>query len=152
MKFKVGDKIKTVVANNRYFHPLPAGTIGIITDWDKFDKDLPYEVTINDYVYWFGENEIELISERSEETEMPKQKDLYDFDNMTDDDLEILINKANEALMDKKKDRMLRYLDEAIDALKEFQALDHNTAITSEGYDVIDVINELNELRAYCDD
>lgn len=149
MNFKIGDKVKTVVENHRYFNPVPVGTIGIISDWDKFDKDLPYEITVNDCHYWFGENELALISEESEKTEMPKQKDLYDFDNMTNDDLDKLISEANEVLMSRKKDCMLEYLDDAINAMKEFLRFDGNCAMTSEGYSVVDILNELNELKAY---
>ena len=149
MKFKIGDKVKTIVVNNRYSKPIPVGTIGIISDWDKFDKDLPYEITINDYVYWFAENDLELVSERSKKAEMPKQKDLYIFDNMTDDDLDRLISEANEVLMSRKKDRMLEYLDDAINAMKEFMRFDCNCAVTSEGNGTVDVINELKELKAY---
>lgn len=150
MKFKVGDEVKTLVVNNRYFHKIPAGTIGIISDWDKFDKDLPYEITVNDYYkFWFAENELALVSEEGEETEMPKQKDLYDFDNMTNDDLDRLISEANEVLMSRKKDHMLKCLDDAINAMKEFMRFDCNCAVTSEGNGTVDVINELKELKAY---
>lgn len=149
MKFKFGDEVKTLVENHRYFKHIPVGTIGIISDWDKFDKDLPYEITINNYKYWFAENELELISEKGEKTEMPKQKDLYDFDNMTDDDLEMLINKADGALMNRKKDRLMTYLDDALNALREFQILDHNTAITSDGNTVEDIIYDLEVLKNY---
>ena len=149
MKFKVGDEVKTLVVNNRYFHKTPAGTIGIISDVDNFDQMLPYEITINGYKCWFGENELALVSEKGEETEMPKQKDLYDFDNMTNDDLDRLISEANEVLMSRKKDHMLKCLDDAINAMKEFMRFDCNCAMTSEGYGTVDVINELNELKAY---
>lgn len=152
MKFRVGDRVVTTSERDIAGCPLfPLGTIGTIVGIDKDDPDLPYEVQdeFEGDKKWYEEHQLAPISERSKETEMPKQKDLYNFDNMTDDDLEMLINKANKALINKRKVRLMSYLDDALNALRNFQALDHNTAMTSEGNTVDDIIYNLEDLENY---
>lgn len=149
MKFKVGDKVITTGDSNDEIL-FPIGTVGTVVQVDEEDDLYPYRIEDDSYrQYWYRENCLDYFSERSEKTEMPKQKDLYDFDNMTDDDLDRLINEANEVLMSRKKDRMFKYLDDAINAMKEFLRFDGNCAMTSEGNCAIDIINELDELKAY---
>lgn len=112
MKFKVGDK---VVTNIDYDFNVPLGTIGIVVQIDEEAEFYPYQIKLDSgKLRWYSGNALDHFSEGSEEAEIPKQKDLYDFNNMTDDDLDELIRKAYEAFMIRRKKALMRryFLDE----------------------------------------
>lgn len=108
MNFKVGDKVKT---NIDYDFNVPLGTVGIVVQIDEEAEFYPYQIKLDSgRLCWYSGNALDHFSEGSEE----EQKDLYDFDNMTDDDLDRLISEAYKALMIRRKRNLMRryFLDE----------------------------------------
>ena len=65
MKFKVGDKVRTLSEwDGAERLKFPIGTICMIVEADDSDRDLPYHITDNAGYWWYPEGALELVVER----------------------------------------------------------------------------------------
>jgi hypothetical protein len=62
MKFKVGDKVQTLVVEDKYgFERFPVGAVGCVGHIDTPSKDLPYCIFVDGESYWYGEKELQIV-------------------------------------------------------------------------------------------